>query len=118
MASGARVRVDDARRAHGQVAAFNNPAFDISTALPTVMLRNEDYGRIARILRGGTQVELEFTIDTSGRVRDVIVGDADPPARFDDAAVTAVSQYRFAPFEEEGRRYARRARLRVRFALQ
>jgi len=63
-------------------------------------------------------VELEFTIDTTGRVRDVTVSEADPPARFDAAAVTAVSQYRFAPFEEDGRRYARRARLRVRFALE
>jgi TonB family protein len=63
-------------------------------------------------------VDLEFTIDAMGSVRDVTVNAADPPGRFDDAAVAAVSQYRFAPFEEEGRRYARRARLRVRFTLE
>jgi protein TonB len=63
-------------------------------------------------------VELDFTIDTTGGVRDVTVTAADPPGRFDEAAVAAVSQYRFAPFEEDGRRYARRAHVRVRFTLQ
>ena len=63
-------------------------------------------------------VDLEFTIDTTGSVRDVAVSGSDPPARFDDAAVAAVGQYRFAPYEEQGRRYARRARLRVRFTLE
>ena len=62
LANGARVRVDDARRAHGQVAAFNNPTYDIKSVIPSVILRNEDYGRIARLLGGGTPVELEFTI--------------------------------------------------------
>jgi hypothetical protein len=62
LASAARVRVDDARRPHGQVTAFNNPTYDPSTAIPSVILRNEDYGRIARLLADGTQVELEFTI--------------------------------------------------------
>jgi carboxypeptidase Q len=62
LANGARVRVDDARRGHGQVAAFNNPTYDVKAVIPSVILRNEDYGRIARILAGGTPVELEFTI--------------------------------------------------------
>jgi hypothetical protein len=61
-ANGALIRVDDARREHGQIAAFNNPTYDVTTALPTVILRNEDYGRVARILADGTAVELEITI--------------------------------------------------------
>jgi hypothetical protein len=60
--NGARVRVDDARRVHGQITAFNNPAYDIRTVIPSVILRHEDYGRIARILAGGTPVEIEVTI--------------------------------------------------------
>ena len=63
-------------------------------------------------------VDLEFTVDTTGSVRDVVVSGTEPPARFEDAAIAAVSQYRFAPFEEDGRRYARRARVRVRFTLE
>ena len=60
--NGALVRVNDAGREHGQVIAFDNTTHDTSTALPTVVLRNEDYGRIARILADGTPVELEFNI--------------------------------------------------------
>ncbi len=33
-----------------------------ATVVPSVILRNEDYGRIARLLADGTPVELEFTI--------------------------------------------------------
>ena len=56
------MRVNDAAREHGQIIAFNNRTFDIARAVPSVVMRNEDYGRIARILADGTPVELEFTI--------------------------------------------------------
>jgi hypothetical protein len=62
VASGALVRINDAGREHGQIRAFNNRTFDISKAVPTVVMRNEDYGRISRILAAGTPVELEFNI--------------------------------------------------------
>src|SRR5215475_5845582 len=45
-----------------RVRAFNNRNFDPSKFLPTVMLSNEDYGRITRVLADGTPVELEFNI--------------------------------------------------------
>ncbi|MFN0121834.1 MAG: M20/M25/M40 family metallo-hydrolase [Blastocatellia bacterium] len=61
-AGGALVHVQDAGRAHGQIRAFQNRAYDIGKAIPTVILRNEDYGRIARILADGTRVDLEFDI--------------------------------------------------------
>ncbi len=60
--SGVLVRLNDAGREHGQVRAFQNRTYDTSKAVPTVVLRNEDYGRISRILDDGTPVELEFTI--------------------------------------------------------
>jgi Zn-dependent M28 family amino/carboxypeptidase len=56
------MRVNDAGRDHGQIRAFQNRTYDVAKALPTVVLRNEDYGRISRILDDGTPVELEFTI--------------------------------------------------------
>ena len=62
VAAGALVRVNDAGRDHGQIRAFNNRTFDLAKAVPTVVLRNEDYGRIARLLADGTPVRLEFTI--------------------------------------------------------
>jgi hypothetical protein len=62
VASGALVRLNDAGRDHGQIRAFQNRTYDTSKAVPTVVLRNEDYGRISRLLAGGNPVRLEFTI--------------------------------------------------------
>ena len=62
VANGAKLRVNDAGREHGQIIAFSNRTYDITKAQPTVVMRNEDYGRVARILADGTPVELEFTI--------------------------------------------------------
>ncbi len=62
ISAGALMRVNDAHREHGQIRAFNNRTYDLAKALPTVVMRNEDYGRIARILADGTPVTLEFNI--------------------------------------------------------
>ena len=62
VANGAKLRVNDAAREHGQIIAFNNRTYDLAKAVPTVVMRNEDYGRISRILADGTPVELEFNI--------------------------------------------------------
>ena len=34
--NGAAVRINDAGRELGQIAAFNNPTYDVSTVVPTV----------------------------------------------------------------------------------
>ena len=60
--SGAAVRVNDAGMMHGLIRAFSGTGYDLSRNLPTVVMRNEDYGRITRILADGTPVTLEFTI--------------------------------------------------------
>jgi len=60
--NGAVVRVNDAGREHRQIRAFNNRTFDVTKAIPTVVMSNEDYGRITRILTDGTDVTLEFNI--------------------------------------------------------
>ena len=61
-ANGARVRINDAGRDHGQIRAFSNTTYDVEKAPPTVVMRNEDYGRIWRLLADGRRVELEFDI--------------------------------------------------------
>jgi len=60
--SGAALRINDAGREHGQIRAFNGTAYDPALNLPTVVLRNEDYGRITRMLASGIPVTLEFNI--------------------------------------------------------
>ena len=62
VAGKAALRINDAGRAHGQIIAFDNRTRDITKAVPTVVMRNEDYGRIARILADGTPVRLEADI--------------------------------------------------------
>lgn len=57
----ALVRINDAAREHGQIRAFNNRTLDVAKAIPTVVMRNEDYGRISRLLADGP-VTLEFNI--------------------------------------------------------
>ena len=58
----ASVRINDAGREHGQIRAFNNRTFDVAKVVPTVVLRNEDFGRIARLIGDGAAVALEFDI--------------------------------------------------------
>ena len=57
-----KLRINDGAREHGQIRAFQNNTYDVDKVVPTVVMRNEDYGRIARVLADGTPVELEFTI--------------------------------------------------------
>ena len=60
--NGVKVRINDAGREHGQIRAFANPTYDPSKSVPTVILRNEDFGRIARLLKDNRKVTLEFDI--------------------------------------------------------
>jgi carboxypeptidase Q len=47
---------------NASVNAFHNRTFDEKKALPTVVLRNEDFGRIERLLADREDVKLEFSI--------------------------------------------------------
>lgn len=60
--NGALVRVNDAGRAHGIIIAQGNNTFDWTRAVPTLVMRNEDYGRISRIMADGTAVTLKVNI--------------------------------------------------------
>jgi hypothetical protein len=60
--NGAAVRVNDAGRDHGQIRAFSNNTYDLTKVVPTIVMRNEDYSRITRLLADKTQVRLEFDI--------------------------------------------------------
>jgi carboxypeptidase Q len=62
VANKAALRVNDAGREHGQIVAFQNRTYDLTQSVPTIVMRNEDYGRITRILADGTTVQLQFTI--------------------------------------------------------
>ncbi len=60
--NGALVRINDAGRAHGVIVAQQNNTYDWTRTVPTLVMRNEDYGRISRILADGTPVTLRINI--------------------------------------------------------
>ena len=62
VANGVLVRINDAARDHGQIRAFSNATYDVTKAPSTVVMRNEDYGRISRLVADRREVELEFEI--------------------------------------------------------
>lgn len=60
--SGVLVRINESQLDRGAVRAFNNRTFDITKVVPTVVMRNEDFGRIYRLLQDKTPVKLEFDL--------------------------------------------------------
>lgn len=62
VAGGAAVRVNDAARADGIIVAQQHRGYDPATAVPTVILRNDDFGRIERLMADGEEVKLDFEI--------------------------------------------------------
>jgi TonB family protein len=62
-------------------------------------------------------VQLDFTVTESGEVKDVAAHDASAPGVFDQAAIEALSQWRYQPVLRDGKPVAQRARIRIRFNL-
>ena len=62
-------------------------------------------------------VEIEFTVAESGRVKDAAVRAANPRGVFDKAAIDALLQWHYKPVLVDAKPVARRARIRIRFAL-
>jgi hypothetical protein len=62
VAGGAAVRLNDAARGDGVIVAQQNRAYDPSKTVPTLILRNDDYGRVERLLADGEDVKMEVHI--------------------------------------------------------
>jgi carboxypeptidase Q len=62
VAGGAVMRIMDAARGEGIIVAQQNRTLDTAKAVPTVILRNDDYGRIERLMADGDDVKLQFQI--------------------------------------------------------
>jgi protein TonB len=62
-------------------------------------------------------VDLEFTVSESGKVQDVAVHATSIPGVFEDAAIKAVSQWRYRPIMREAKPVPVRTQIRVRFTL-
>jgi TonB family protein len=62
-------------------------------------------------------VEIEFTVGELGEVKDPVIRAANPPGMFDQAAVGALSQWRYKPVLRDAKPVLQRARIRIRFTL-
>jgi TonB family protein len=63
-------------------------------------------------------VELEFTVLPDGSTGDIVVTNSSPRRTFDNAAMTAVSQWRYKPPLRDGQAVSQRAAVRIKFADQ
>jgi len=62
-------------------------------------------------------VELDFTVAETGGVKDIAIHAASVSGVFNDAATSALSQWRFKPVIRDAKAVAQRARIRIRFTL-
>jgi TonB family protein len=62
-------------------------------------------------------VDVEFTVAETGKVKDAGVRATSIPGVFEDAAVKAVSQWRYKPVMRDGKAVPVRTQIRVRFSL-
>jgi carboxypeptidase Q len=62
---GALVRVTDSARSHGQIRVFANRAYSAARAIPGIVIRNEDYGRLSRLMADGIEPEMEIEISNT-----------------------------------------------------
>ena len=62
-------------------------------------------------------VDVEFTVAETGKVKDVSVRASSNPGVFEDAAVKAVSQWRYKPVLRDAKPVPVRSEIRVRFTL-
>jgi protein TonB len=86
--------------------------------IPLVRI-NPDYPRRAQERGIEGWVQFEFTITTSGTVKDVKVIDSEPKGLFEDAATKAILRWKYNPKVEEGRAVERRGvRVILRFDLE
>jgi protein TonB len=102
------------RRLQQQYLATASPASELTLVERAPVAYPQD--ALQREIQGW--VDVEFTVDTSGRTRDLTVVGADPRGRFEEATLAAIRGYRYQPFERDGRLFERRVRLRTRFTLR
>ena len=62
-------------------------------------------------------VDLEFTVDASGTIRDIVVKNAVPTGVFEQAAVEALARWRYQPAQHDGKPANQRAAVRVQFKV-
>jgi TonB family protein len=98
-----------------QAPAVNAAA--LASKLKQTRAANPEYPPSAFNQHISGSVVLTYTVDTSGVTRDVHVIEATPPGVFDNAAVSAVRRWRYAPMIVNGAAIEVPVKTQVRFEL-
>ncbi len=101
--------------------AINNVVVDNRVPISSLTRTNyvaPEYPRTAQRRNISGTVDLMFTVSTTGTVTDISVLHAKPAGTFDQAAMKAVSKWRFDPVIENGVALEKRTAVRLSFDLQ
>ena len=91
-----------------ELSAEVKPILYVKPVYPPIAINREREG----------WVKIEFTIKADGTVSDATVISAEPEELFDEAALTAVKEWKFAPKIVDGLAVSRRAVKKVQFKLE
>ncbi len=91
-----------------EISAEVKPILYVKPVYPPIAIKREREG----------WVKIEFTIKADGTVSDATVISAEPEELFDEAALTAVKEWKFAPKIVDGVAVSRRAVKKVQFKLE
>ena len=107
--------VQQLSQAKAQTPGNNNAA--LASQLKQIRSASPEYppGALSHQISGS--VLLSYTVDTSGVTRDVHVIEATPTGVFDNAAITAVRRWRYAPIIVNGTAVEVPVKTHVRFEL-
>jgi len=100
------------------VSEARDPNSVAAVILQRVYSVDPEFPEIAREHDLSGFVDLEFTVRADGTVTDVNVLKAQPRGVFENAAVDAVSKWRYRPIERNGLPINEHARLRLNFAYK
>ena len=114
---------DEVADARAEVQAARARAAFLANIVPSSQLKTTKYvsptypsKAIAAEIDGW--VDLEFTVDANGNVREIAVKRAVPTGLFEKAAVDALARWRFQPVQSGGKAVEQRASVRVRFKME
>ncbi len=89
----------------------------LAASLKRLRAEPPDYPPGALVQHITGSVTLEYTVDTRGETRDIHVVEATPPGVFDQAAISAVKHWRYAPMIVNGSAVEVPVKARMRFEL-
>lgn len=109
-------QIADARTRAESANAAQAPSVVGANSLQRLEYVSPQYPVLSRMSRGDGWVEVEFTVRTDGSTGDIKVTNSSPRRVFDNAATTAVAQWRYKPLIRDGKPVEQRAAVRIRFA--